>query len=224
MLLLSLGLHAAVLILVQPRTVRVAMPETVIDARLVAPAPVPATSPTPAPEPARPPAVKPKPMLAKHPAPAVEPTPAPVIKPVPLPRVPAPPPSSLATQAPVTEAPAQDAFPATTQPAVPAAKADPAWYGARQLDVQPRTSQPVEPVYPPEARRRNQEGSVELKLRIDEFGNVKDVEVVQGVPPGVFDQSALDAFQKAHFEPAIKDGRPVRALVFIRVRYKLNDD
>jgi protein TonB len=97
------------------------------------------------------------------------------------------------------------------------------WYEARQLDVQPRASQPINPAYPSDAQRRGQQGTVKLKLKVDEFGAVRDVEVEGGNPPGVFDDSALAAFKNAHFEPARKEGQPVRALIYIRVRYELGD-
>jgi protein TonB len=98
---------------------------------------------------------------------------------------------------------------------------DTTWYGARQLDVQPRTLKPVQPAYPPQARRRGLEGTVKLQLRIDEYGVVQEAAVEEGDPPGVFDAAALDAFRTARFLPAQKNQRPVRALVHVRVVFKL---
>jgi len=69
---------------------------------------------------------------------------------------------------------------------------------------------------------KGQEGSVVLQLRINQFGVVQDIEVVETIPPGVFDQSSLEAFRHARFHPAQRQGRPVRALVKIRVTYELD--
>jgi len=153
------------------------------------------------------PAIKPEPM------PAVEKAPAQIVKPASDAQ-----PANIPKEAVVQ--PAGSAAPAL--PSIPV-MVDSTWYEARQLDVQPRASQPINPVYPPDAVRRNQQGSVKLKLKVDEFGAVKDVEVEEGDPPGVFDESALDAFKKGRFEPAMKNGQPVRALIYIRVRYELGD-
>ncbi|MBU4500828.1 MAG: energy transducer TonB, partial [Gammaproteobacteria bacterium] len=50
-------------------------------------------------------------------------------------------------------------------------------------------------------------------------GRVSDLAVLSASPPGVFDESALQAFRTARFTPAQKNGRPVRALVQIEVVY-----
>ncbi len=100
---------------------------------------------------------------------------------------------------------------------------DTTWYEARQLDISPRAAQPINPVYPLEAARRGIEGTVKLLLRVDEYGVVQDVQVMEGEPPGIFDQSAVEAFRTGKFLPARKDGRPVRAQIYIRVRYELDD-
>jgi len=99
---------------------------------------------------------------------------------------------------------------------------DPTYYTAKQLDVQPRALAAINPVYPPDAVARGTAGWVVLKLKLDEGGSVQDVEVSDASPPGIFDQSALDAFRNAHFAPAQKDGRAVKSLVQIKVRYELD--
>jgi protein TonB len=100
---------------------------------------------------------------------------------------------------------------------------DPTWYTARQLDSQPKARQRIEPAYPDQARREGMEGSVILILKVDEFGAVKDASVESGSPPGMFDESALQAFKEASFTPARLAGRPVRAEIRIRVNYSLKD-
>jgi protein TonB len=225
MLLLSLSLHAAVIMLVQPRSYSVPREAVVINARLVEAKPLS----SPDTENALVVPLKQSNASAKPPEP-VPPTHSPAVS---LSSIVAT--SSSASQptvmgvkpiSKVTESNEEVVSPPASVPAslpsIPV-MVDPNWYDSRQLDVQPRASQPINPVYPADAVRRNQPGSVKLKLKIDEFGVVKDAEVEEGNPPGVFDDSALAAFKMAHFEPARKNGRAVRALIYIRVRYELND-
>ncbi len=97
------------------------------------------------------------------------------------------------------------------------------WYLARQVDVSAKAVGKILPEYPEVARQRNQEGTLKLMLRIDDLGRVREVSVVESDLPGVFDQAALDAFRQAHFQPAMKDGHPVRYQAYIRVTFKLHD-
>ena len=242
MLGLSLGLHVAVVMIVQPRP-HLPQPEiTVISARLLErtqdqaeaevlpPSPVTPVEasdivepvPMAPPEPVPVPVVETKPVVpppVPRPAPKPEPAPPqPVAAPKPEPAVPPP-------ETPVERKPPSTP-PATEAPALPSipVMVDAHWYEAKQLDAQPKAAAKIVPLYPPAASRNGIEGTVKLKLRIDEFGVVREVEVEEGDPPGVFDESALDAFGKGRFKPAIKDGRPVRALIYIRVRYELGED
>jgi protein TonB len=98
---------------------------------------------------------------------------------------------------------------------------DTTWYLARQVDSHPRAVGTISPRYPEIARQRGQEGTLKLMVRIDDLGQVRDVEVVEAQPPGVFDESALEAFRNARFRPATKDGRPVRYEAYMRVEFKL---
>jgi len=100
---------------------------------------------------------------------------------------------------------------------------DNTWYLARQVDVHPKAIGAIEPAYPETAKRQNLEGSLKLMLKIDDLGRVTSAEVVESVPPDVFDAAALAAFSGARFSPAIRDGRPVRYQAYIRVEFKLKD-
>jgi len=249
MLLLSLSLHLALLMIVQPTRVREVEMAPPIAARLQLSQP----EPEPLAPVIAPPVSAPEPPLPKPapPAPeAVVPPPAPVAD-VPMPRetplasekaiqalpspalVPAPKPAAMPALAPETAADSAKAAakPSAVASVPPAASKlplpsvpvmlDTTWYGARQLDAQPRLVRPVQPPYPLQARRRGVEGAVKLMLKIDEYGVVQEVQVEEGEPPGVFDAAALEAFRAARFVPAQKNQRPVRALVYVRVVFKL---
>lgn len=199
------------------------------------PQPEPIRLPEPRPEP---PPVAPETAPAKPVEPLLTsnvPSPAP---PLPVPRAPDPPAPVSAPASVTAVSPPAPAVPAETRAVVaPAASAttrngasapigvgiDTTWYLARQVDTHARAAGSITPDYPDEARRRNQEGTLKLMVKIDDLGRVRDVEVVEADLPGVFDESALEAFRKARFHPAMKDGRPVRYQAYIRVVFKLRD-
>ncbi len=203
-LLLSLALHLALLGLIQVAPVQELGTETVIEVRLQALGPGP-SSPAP---------------------------PAALTEPLVRPTAPSKP---EAATAPVPE-PAQTAAPlAETSSSQPAAKAEPErppmavpsmldmrWYGAREVDSHPRALSPIEPVYPEAARRRGQTGWVKLRLKIDEFGVVQAAEVVEAAPVGVFETASVQAFGQARFEPARRQGRPVRYEGYFKVVFELD--
>lgn len=134
----------------------------------------------------------------------------------------------------LAEAPAPQAIAQAAEPAQPAAKTEPAatlslpspvdmrWYGAREVDSHPRALSRIEPAYPEAARRRGQTGWVKLRLMIDEYGKVMEAEVVEASPVGVFDAATLQAFEQARFEPAKRQGRPVRYEGYFRVMFELD--
>ncbi|MFP5411161.1 MAG: energy transducer TonB [Gammaproteobacteria bacterium] len=195
---ISLGLHAALIALIQVVPPTAGGTASLIEARLVLPhTPLSAATVPPDSEAATPGT---NPLVADDAAdtvPAVtKPAPA---QPVPPAAVPAPP-----------------ASPAGPAIAIPV---DLTFYTARQLDVQPRALGSIEPDYPPDADREQRSGKVRLQLKLEADGRVSDVEVVQADPPGVFDDSAVRAFRDARFSPAQKDGRAVRALLLIEVEY-----
>jgi protein TonB len=222
---ISLGVHAALIALVQvaPPT-SLELGEAVIEARLVPAHAAPAAAETP-------------------PAPAAE---APEDKPdkpdrrlVPL-RVPS---ETVVLPAAEAEPPAEAAeleSPAPAllhaeSPAEPPSAAAPAaapaplaalttavdltYYNVRDLDVQPRALREIVPDFPAEADRQRLSGKVRLQLKLEADGRISDIDVVSATPPGVFDESAIQAFREARFAPAQKNGRPVRAQVVIEVLY-----
>jgi protein TonB len=94
---------------------------------------------------------------------------------------------------------------------------DPAWYEAKDLDLYPRPLVPVQPAYPASAPAML--GEVTLLLQIDEFGAVQQLSVVTADPAGYFEEPALLAFETARFEPAQREGRPVRSRIVVKVRF-----
>ena len=228
---ISLGVHAALIALVQvapPAATRLDGP--VIEARLAPRQPAPAIA-----SPAVPVAAAPEvPATASLPLKlSVLPDTLPVARPdtaQPKPETLAPVPPTPAAIVPVPSAPAQPAASpptgtaaqdqATPPPAAAITSAvDLTYYTAREVDVHPRALGQVVPDYPAEADRRRVSGKLLLQLKLQADGRVSDLQVLKASPPGVFDESALQAFRSARFAPAQKNGRPVRALVQIEVVY-----
>ena len=215
---ISLGLHAALIALVQvapPVSTRWA--ESVIEARLVSAHPALALEERHPLEPEAVPDDSPQkmPMLAP-----VETAEAQPLAPPPaetMPPVAAPPPAGPAVEsAPVAALPAA---PAPASATAITSSVDLTYYSARDVDVQPRALREIVPDYPEGADRQHLSGKVRLQLKLEADGRVSDIEVVSATPADAFNESALRAFRDARFAPAQKNGRPVRALVMIEVVY-----
>lgn len=101
----------------------------------------------------------------------------------------------------------------------PIGERDPNYYPSHQLDVPPKISGRVQPEYPKQADENHISGSVQLRMKIDEYGLVQEIAISNSTPPGVFDQSAIDAFSKAAVLPACKNGVTVRSVTHIQVQY-----
>ncbi|HEY6071457.1 MAG TPA: energy transducer TonB [Chthoniobacterales bacterium] len=65
------------------------------------------------------------------------------------------------------------------------------------------------------------DGSAELQLKVDEKGNLRELNLVSEEPPFLgFGDAAFDDMAKAKFIPAFRDGKPVACEVKIPVYYK----
>lgn len=100
------------------------------------------------------------------------------------------------------------------RPGLPAA---PDYLGGSQLDPGPRPLDDIEPVFP--AHAGQQQGSVVLRILVDEAGAVDNVAVVRSFPPGLFDRSAVDAFAAARFSPGRVLGVPVKSQITVEVEF-----
>jgi len=99
-------------------------------------------------------------------------------------------------------------------------KPDPTYYSGKQLDVPPRAMSEVAPAYPKQADENGVSGTVVLEIKVDENGRVQELRVINSTPPGVFDQSVIDAFRKVDFQPACKNEFAVRSVMRINVQFE----
>jgi TonB family protein len=136
--------------------------------------------------------------------------------------------AEVAPVAPVAVAAAPAPPPPPFQPAVPEARlsrgldllplpADP-YFTAERLTKQPlATSQPVLTV--PRQTARYVSGRVMLKVWINEFGGVEQVEVENSDLPATVSSIAVAAFRSLQFVPGEVDGRAVGVLMRVEVAY-----
>ncbi|MEW5770729.1 MAG: TonB family protein [Pseudomonadota bacterium] len=223
-LAVSLALHLALLAVLQPLPAYVGQEAVVIRARLQTPrAPERESVPEEEVVAVAPPLpIPPKPTSLPEPAPTTLASERPAPVKVPEPAVQPPPPPQAAPPAPAQPALAGPAAPAAPPTLALPSPIDTTWYQAREVDRHPKAIGTIHPEYPLAARQRGQEGTLKLMVRIDDLGRVQDVEVVESSAPGVFDEAAIKAFRSGRFEPAIKDGRPVRYQAYMRVVFELD--
>lgn len=86
--------------------------------------------------------------------------------------------------------------------------------------VPPKLSQFEQAVYPPEAQKAGLTADVVLRLTIDEQGTVIDAEVTEPVGNG-FDEAARSAALRFKFEPASRNGTPMKAKILYRYSFTL---
>ena len=85
---------------------------------------------------------------------------------------------------------------------------------------------PVEtrpPVYPPRCLRLGLEGTVRVRVLVGEDGRVQEVTVGKSSGETALDDAAMDAVRYWRFEPAKRDGVPVRAWAIVPIEFKLID-
>jgi len=85
----------------------------------------------------------------------------------------------------------------------------------------PKLVKKVDPVYPEEARKKGIQGTVILEAKIDENGQVMDTMVLRSVPE--LDQAAVEALKQWVYEPMVIEGKPVKAIFTVTVRFRLGE-
>lgn len=85
------------------------------------------------------------------------------------------------------------------------------WYTAEELDVRAEPLAPVKLAYPFNLAGSRIAGRVLLALFIDEYGVVRNAQVVASRPDHMFDEVAIKAWQEIRFLPAQRDGQPVKS-------------
>jgi len=76
--------------------------------------------------------------------------------------------------------------------------------------VPPKELDRVIPAYPEELRNQGIQGTVELRVVIDESGSASEIKVEKQLHP-YLDFAAVQAIRQSKFEPAVQDGKPIVA-------------
>ncbi|MCX7054408.1 MAG: energy transducer TonB [Proteobacteria bacterium] len=79
------------------------------------------------------------------------------------------------------------------------------------------------PVYPPRCLRLGIEGTVRLRVLVGEDGRPQDATIGTSSGDAGLDQAALDAVRTWRFEPAKRDGVPLRAWCIVPITFSLQD-
>ena len=74
--------------------------------------------------------------------------------------------------------------------------------------------------YPDSLRKRRVEGPVQMSILVSETGKVLDVKILKSAHP-ILDEVSVSAVREWIFEPATKDGVPVRIWIPVSITYQL---
>ena len=84
----------------------------------------------------------------------------------------------------------------------------------------PRLIMKIEPEYSEEARKAKYQGTVTLRVIVDERGAVRHVEVSRPLGLGL-DEKAIDAVRKWRFQPGQQNGKAVPVWAVVEVNFRL---
>jgi protein TonB len=199
---LALAFHAVVLFYLKPPAPKPPkiFNETYVDVTL-------ATPPQPQPEP--------KPVAVTPPQPKIE-TPPP--KPEEKPQPPPPPKPEMTIPEPKPNPPPP---PPVVQPVViPPPKPKPPTEEYVPV-TQPNFAMQATHVYPPEAARRHQQGTVVLMLYVNGSGTLDKIEIVKSSGFPLLDEAAIREMKLSKFQPAMDGAIPIRSRAQASVTYRL---
>jgi TonB family protein len=72
--------------------------------------------------------------------------------------------------------------------------------------------------YPSEARNNEVVGTVKIQAFVDEYGEVIEADVLEGIGSGC-DDVARNAIYFAKFKPGLQKGKPIRATSIISIKF-----
>lgn len=127
-----------------------------------------------------------------------------------------PPPRGREPAEPVASLPADSARPLPSAPASP-----PSAVQQARVDAPPRPRQAFRPEYPRGARRRGEQGTVTVEIRVRADGTVESVAVVASSGFAELDAAAVRAARTAKFAPARSGTSSVASTVRLPLSFRL---
>ncbi|UDF05104.1 energy transducer TonB [Asticcacaulis sp. AND118] len=148
----------------------------------------------------------------------------PVVEPKPVIQPRETPPPVTQPLAPLNMAPVKTAQPQPPVAAPAAAKAAPAATPQPRndfvgVDVDMALSNNPPPPYPPQAKARHEEGTVQLRLQVRADGSVGEVQVQSSSGSMRLDRAAIDAVKRWKFRAATKGGQPVDSWAVVPITF-----
>jgi protein TonB len=110
--------------------------------------------------------------------------------------------------------------PLKADPLPPPPKPEPVFKAARQ---DPRYAAAFHPDYPPALVREGLEGSVTVRVTIDEKGRVIACALVKATDKAFYEETRQQALRYWRFLPATRDGAPVQSEQMLTVTFQLNE-
>jgi protein TonB len=80
----------------------------------------------------------------------------------------------------------------------------------------------IDPVYPPASRRQDEEGTVRLRVLVDESGAPREVQVLKSSGHTRLDEAAVDAVKRWRFRAATQAAQTVKAWTQVSVTFRLD--
>ncbi len=188
-----------------PTPLAASQPRTIYASVINEPVPAPAAAPQPPAAPTPPP---------PPPTPVARPVPKPVAKATPAPRHVAVPVSTPAPAVAATPAPAAAPVVAAA-PTPPPAPPKTITHGVEYLRA-------PEPQYPDRDREDGNEGTVVLRVLVDESGKPGHIDVLRSSGFGSLDEAGRAAARAALFKPYREDGRAMSVYVIVPLRFQLD--
>lgn len=112
--------------------------------------------------------------------------------------------------------------PGSEQAPAPSPPASPSRPAGRLADqVEPRLTRRIQPDYPPAAEQEGVEGTVRLRVLVNERGRVGQVEVTASSQDRRLDRAAVVAVRQWRYSPAVQDGVPRAVWTHASVTFSL---
>lgn len=79
------------------------------------------------------------------------------------------------------------------------------------------------PVYPPRCLRMGTEGVVKVRVLVGEDGVPQEISLAKSSGESLLDEAAMEAVREWIFEPAMRDGLPMRAWAVVPIEFRIID-
>ena len=89
-----------------------------------------------------------------------------------------------------------------------------------RAENQPELHFKIEPEYTDEARRAKLQGSVMLRIEVNERGKAQNISIRQSLGLGL-DERAVEAVKRWQFRPGTIGGKPVVTIALVEVNFRL---